>query len=153
MVSRGMRPAGPPSLAEEGTGGRLPFLRAALAPLTTAAGLLLATAYVGAVDPNQHGHYPTCPFLALTGLYCPGCGTLRAVHALAHLDLAGAASKNVLFLAMLPVLAALWLGWLRRSVTGRSRWVAPSWTIWALFTVILGFGVLRNLSGFGFLAP
>jgi Protein of unknown function (DUF2752) len=153
MVTSGVRPAGPGSLVGGGIGGRTAFLRAARAPLATAAGLLLATGYVGVVDPNQHGHYPTCPFLALTGLYCPGCGTLRAVHALAHLDLTGAASKNVLFLAMLPVMAALWLGWLRRSVTGRSRWVAPPWTIYLLFAVILAFGVLRNLPGLEILAP
>ena len=41
-------------------------------------------AYVSMVDPDESGHYPTCPFLYLTGYYCPGCGSLRMVHALTH---------------------------------------------------------------------
>ena len=31
-----------------------------------------AVGYVAAVDPNESGHYPTCPFLAVTGLLLPG---------------------------------------------------------------------------------
>ena len=46
------------------------------------------------VDPNQPGHYPTDPFLAITGLYCPGCGTLRALHALARGDLLTASTST-----------------------------------------------------------
>ena len=55
-----------------------------LLPLVVAASALIGRAYVANVDPNVAGHYPTCPILAVTGWYCPGCGTLRAVHALAQ---------------------------------------------------------------------
>ena len=58
------------------TGG-LPAVRA---PVGAAGLALAATAYVGLVDPNESGHYPTCPFLALTGRFCPGCGSLRAAR-------------------------------------------------------------------------
>ena len=47
-------------------------------------GVAVALATLATVDPNQPGHYPTCPFLATTGFYCPGCGALRAVHDLLH---------------------------------------------------------------------
>ena len=126
---------------------------AVTAPLAVAGGVLAATAYLAAVNPNQAGHYPTCPFLALTGLYCPGCGTLRAVHALAHGQFSEAVSFNPLMLALLPLVVALWLAWLTRSLTGRYRWVAPAWSIWVLFSVVVGFGVLRNLPWFQVLAP
>ena len=33
---------------------------------------------VAVLDPNEPGHYPTCPFLRLTGLGVPGCGSLAA---------------------------------------------------------------------------
>jgi hypothetical protein len=52
----------------------LDALAALRAPLMVAGATLAATTYVGAVDPNEGGHYPACPFLALTGLYCPACG-------------------------------------------------------------------------------
>ncbi len=32
---------------------------------------MAAFAYVGTVDPNAPGHYPVCPLLHYTGLYCP----------------------------------------------------------------------------------
>ena len=52
--------------------------------LATAALLGLGVALVAAVDPHTSGRYPTCPFHAVTGLWCPGCGGLRAVHDLTH---------------------------------------------------------------------
>lgn len=118
--------------------------------------LLAATVvgYVGAVDPNQAGHYPTCPFLFVTGLYCPGCGSLRAVHALAHGDVPEALSRNPLTVLSVPLLVALWVLWTRRRLTGRRRsWAAPGWAIWGLLAVVIAFWILRNLPGFAFLAP
>ena len=50
------------------------------------------------------------------GVYCPGCGGLRAVNDLTNGDLGAAASSNLLLVVLLPV-AVLWL--LRWS---RGRW-------------------------------
>jgi hypothetical protein len=123
-------------------------------PVAVAAGGGLAVAYVGTVDPNEPGHYPACPFLALTGLYCPGCGALRTVHALVHLDVATALSLNVLVIAAIPLLAAFWLGWVRRRWTGEpAPWLTPGWMLWGLPVLVLGFAVVRNLPGFEALAP
>jgi hypothetical protein len=113
-----------------------------------------ATAYLAAVDPNQPGHYPTCPFLAVTGYYCPGCGSLRAVHDLAHGDVAGAVARNPLTVLAVPLLVTLWVLWARRRVTGRGRtWAAPAWSIWAMLVGVLLFWLLRNLTPFVWLAP
>jgi hypothetical protein len=113
-----------------------------------------ATAYVAAVDPNEPGHYPGCPFLALTGWYCPGCGSLRTVHALAHGDVAAAFGLNPLTVLALPLLAATWLLWTRRRLAGRERTrVAPAWTLHLLLVAMLLFWFLRNLPAFTWLAP
>ena len=40
-------------------------------PLAVGALGLVATAYVGLVDPNAPGHYPLCPTKYLTGVDCP----------------------------------------------------------------------------------
>ncbi|MEV3927604.1 DUF2752 domain-containing protein [Actinomadura coerulea] len=106
-----------------------------------------AVLYVAAVDPNEAGHYPTCPFLALTGFQCPGCGSMRTVHALAHGHLREAFGLNVLTVAMLPVLVFFWLRWARARALDRPvrTKVAHPALIWALFGGILLFWLIRNL--------
>jgi len=123
--------------------------------LGTAGGVLAATAVVALVNPNEGGHYPTCPLLALTGIYCPFCGGLRAVHDLAHLDITGALDRNPLAVIVLPILAIVWLLWAQRAFTGRQllRFRLPSWWGWATVAVLGVFMVLRNLPGGSWLSP
>ena len=45
---------------------------------------------------GSRGTTPSCPLYAVSGLYCPGCGTLRCLHALTHGDLGAALGFNVL---------------------------------------------------------
>jgi hypothetical protein len=113
-----------------------------------------AVGYVAAVDPDVPGHYPTCPFYALTGYYCPGCGTLRAIHALAHGHPGEAFGYNMLSMSMLPVLGYFWVTWLIRSVRKQPRrdLAHPAW-IWGLAAVSVVFWVVRNLPFGHFLAP
>lgn len=129
-------------------------VRAMRDPAAVAVVGLAAVAVVAVVDPNEPGHYPTCPFLALTGQFCPGCGSLRAMHALAHGQLTTALGLNVLtVLALLP-LGVIWLRWVRRKWTGQSRRsVAPANALWALLVVVIAFTVVRNLAVGAGLAP
>ena len=69
-------------------------------------------------DPHASGSWGYCPFYALTGLYCPGCGGLRAVNDLTNGDLAAAASSNLLFVALIPVIVVVWLRWTGRAWSG-----------------------------------
>ena len=136
------------------TAGRRQGGKALLAPLSVAALAAAAVGVVVLVDPNEPGHYPTCPFLAVTGAFCPGCGSLRAVHAMGSGDLGTALDRNVLtVLAVLPLLM-LWGSWTRRQWTGQRRTsVAPAWVLWTLLGVVCVFGVVRNLSFGAALAP
>ena len=125
-----------------------------VAPLSTAALALSATAYVAAVAPGETGHYPACPFWYVTGYYCPGCGSLRAVHDLAHGDVPAALAHNPLTVLAAPYLLWAWITWVRRTLTGKpERYMAPPWVLWTLLAVIMAFWVLRNVPGFEFLAP
>ncbi|MEV4439688.1 DUF2752 domain-containing protein [Streptomyces sp. NPDC049577] len=127
------------------------------APLGVAAALAAAVGYVAAFDPGRPGPYPPpCPLLHYAGLYCPGCGGLRGLHALAHGDLARAAGCNALALAGYAVFAALWVIWLIRAArhgdTGlRIALRAGHW--WTVGAVIAAFTVVRNLPWGAALAP
>jgi hypothetical protein len=107
-----------------------PRSRRLVAPLALGAVALCATAYVGLVDPNEPGHYPLCPTKALSGLDCPGCGGLRATHALVTGDLVGALDHNAfVVLVVLPLAVAAWVAWLVRCWRGpaaASEVVAPA---------------------------
>jgi hypothetical protein len=139
-----------PSPHARGDVGRARWARMAR-PLAVVPAAVAVLSYVAVVDPHAAGHYPTCPFLWLTGLYCPGCGALRALHDLAHRDLGGAWGMNPLVVAAIPLLLFCWFTWLRRATLGRERtWAAPGAAIWSLFGLVVVFGIARNIP---YLAP
>ncbi|MFK4225486.1 DUF2752 domain-containing protein [Streptomyces sp. NPDC019890] len=146
-------PPAPPARfpGEPGPG---PLRRRLAAPLATLAGVAAAFAYVGTVDPNEPGHYPVCPLLRFTGIYCPGCGGLRSAHAFIHGDLTTALGSNAMAVVGYGVFAAVWVVWLIRAVRGVPMRiaVAPVWW-WALGGVGLIFSVVRNLPFGSALAP
>ncbi|MGY3335731.1 hypothetical protein ACVW0K_001830 [Streptomyces filamentosus] len=140
--------------AEDAEFRRRPLGRRLFAPLATLAGVAAAFAYVGAVDPNEPGHYPVCPLLRFTGLYCPGCGGLRSAHAVAHGDLAGALGANALAVAGYAVCAVLMAVWLVHAVRSTpTRLAARPAVWWALGALTALFAVIRNLPFGSFLAP
>jgi len=129
-------------------------LRRIAVPAGVLAAVVGAFAYVGAVDPNQPGHYPVCPLLRYTGLYCPGCGGLRGAHALVHGDLATALTDNAAAVAGYLVLAVVWSVWVVRSARGRpSRLNLGPVHLWAVGALLLAFTVVRNLPFGGWLHP
>ncbi|MGI5351820.1 DUF2752 domain-containing protein [Streptomyces sp. CA-250714] len=117
------------------------------APLGSLAVAGAAFGYVAAVDPNQPGHYPACPFLTVTGLYCPGCGGLRSAHAAAHGELATALGANALAVLLFAALALGWLHWTARAVRARPYSFPVrlrAWHWWAAGVLVVAFTVVRN---------
>jgi hypothetical protein len=118
------------------------------------AGLLMA---VGAVvvlylfDPVTAGFYPVCALHQATGLLCPGCGTLRALHQLTHGNFAAAWRLNCFVVSLLPVV--FWLA------TREMIWLATGKRLpgvvtrpvfgWAALVGLIIFTVARNLPFFG----
>lgn len=122
-------------------------------PLSVPLAALGAGLLVRAV-PLSSGLYPSCPIHSLTGLWCSGCGATRLVAALAEGDLLAAADHNLLLLTALPLLAALWLVWLGRSLGIALALPRPTPArVWTLVGIALVFGVVRNLPFATFLAP
>ncbi|MCM9079011.1 DUF2752 domain-containing protein [Streptomyces spororaveus] len=119
------------------------------------AGVTAAFAYVGAVDPNEPGHYPVCPLFRLTGVLCPGCGGLRSAHAFAHGDLVTALGANALAVVGYFVFAGFMALWLVRAFRGgpTPRIVLRRRYWWAIGALALVFVIVRNLSFGSALAP
>jgi hypothetical protein len=127
------------------------------APIACGCAVLAAAAYVAANDPAAPGtHLPACPFYAMTGLWCPGCGLTRAAHALLRGDIAAAFGFNLFFPLFLGGIVVGWLAWMRQAF-GRSpiAWLIklPQWSVIAAGGAVIAFGVVRNLPGMQALAP
>jgi hypothetical protein len=97
-------------------------------------------------NPSQYGFYPVCLFHSSTGLLCPGCGSLRALHQLFHGHLIAALRFNILLISALPFAAFFSARFALRKSNRQptSSAIRPAWLWWA-FAVIIIFGILRNL--------
>jgi hypothetical protein len=133
-----------------------PGWRGVRTPVLIAGVLLAGSVALHLRDPHRSGSYGFCPWLALTGTYCPGCGGLRAVNDLTHGNMLAAASSNLLFVASLPFVAVWWLrsfadGWrgVRRQLSDRSAYVV----LVVVRSSTMVFWVLRNLPFASWLTP
>ena len=144
------------------TYGRWPRIGRLSVPLWAAYCVLAATGVAGLtvvylVDPRNPGVYPLCPFFGLTGCYCPGCGTLRALHQFMHGNIAAAFGYNLFAMAALPIVAySFAAGGLRAcGLSAPPPVFIPARWIWALLAAVLAFWLLRNLplAPFTILAP
>ena len=102
----------------------------------------------------RKGFFPPCPFYVITDLYCPGCGSQRALSALLHGDFAEAIQDNILLVVSIPIL--LWnatVQW-RKDKQYFALLYKPVF-VKAVLVVVIGFWVLRNLPFFpmSLLAP
>ena len=121
------------------------------APLLTIGGLGAATLALHFRDPHVSGSWGLCPSAAL-GLWCPGCGGLRAVNDLTHGEVAAAASSNLLLVVLMPVAVLALLVWTRDRWHG-TRTRVPSGAVWVLVVAAGLFTLLRNTPAAPWLAP
>lgn len=111
------------------------------------AGAAMAVVALRVFDPATSGVFPPCPVRYLTGWYCPGCGSLRAIHQLLQGNLRAAWAMNPLTVVLLPFLA---YGMASRALLkirgqGLPRLFLPAVWIRALCAGIILFGIARNL--------
>ena len=109
------------------------------------------------LDPAKHNIFPRCLFNSVTGYYCPGCGSQRAIHSLLHFDIAGVVSYNFLFIPAFLLIIYHYLHPVLNRIFG---WKLPNIiyfksTPWIIFGFVLAFWILRNLPFYPFsvLAP
>lgn len=99
-------------------------------------------------DPAHSHFYPRCQFYTVTGLQCPGCGGLRALHELLHGHWREALRLNPLFVLGAPgvlALTTIWWAWQRRNPL--EKFTLPTAWIWVGVAIFILFGIVRNLPG------
>ena len=109
-------------------------------------------------NPSQHSFFLPCPFKSITGYHCPGCGSQRAIHQLAHGNIIGAFGYNSLMVLSMPLLfygfgIKIW-NYLFASQKRAELFYSPFF-IYGYFGIVLIYWVVRNLpfAPFNLLAP
>ncbi len=117
--------------------------------LATLIGVVIL-AYAWWTDPAHGAGYFPCTFHKLTGLYCPGCGGQRALHALLHGRIMEALRLNApAVLIFVPLGLTAYAAYARQCLGHPSRRPPQRTARWvALFLILaLLYGVARNLPG------
>jgi hypothetical protein len=117
----------------------------------------VGTVLLGIFDPATSGLFPPCPLRYLTGWYCPGCGSLRAIHQLLYGNLRAAWAMNPLTVVLLPFLTYGLASSALLELRGHGLPQPFLRAVWirALCAAIILFGIARNLPmrPFDLLAP
>src|SRR5260370_34306593 len=110
--------------------------------------LMLTTAavYLFVFEPGKTGFFPPCPFRALTGFTCPGCGSTRAMYQLLHGHFLAAFMLSPLMFLALPFLLYSLLRHTALVLRGQSprQNALPAASIYAFFVLVLSFWIFRN---------
>lgn len=126
---------------------RVSAVRGQLAPVAVATVAAVACVVLAVSDPRQNSFYPRCPFRAVTGRACAGCGITRGLHQLLTGHPVAALRLNLLMVVLVPA-----------SLYGYAAWALPRWrgpklptirltsrNIIGGIVVLLLFTLLRNL--------
>ena len=111
--------------------------------LSTCLAVLPCLIYIWARDPSEPGVTPPCLILTFTGLYCPGCGSLRALHQLLNGNVLAAFWLNPIMVISIPlVISALFLQ-IHPSKFLDNR-LYRNITIGFCFAIVIPYWILRN---------
>jgi len=108
-------------------------------------------------NPVELAVFPKCPFYAATGIYCPGCGSQRAVHQMLNGNIVEGIRYNYLIALLAVVLlyeAFMYIMnvFLRKDFPNLLH---KSKVTHGILVIVLLFWLLRNINVFPFteLAP
>lgn len=116
--------------------------------------LAAGATYLFLFEPGKSGFFLLCPFRALTGFTCPGCGSTRCLHRLLHGDLVGAFEFNPLLILSLPFLLYALMRYTNAAIRERplkGNQLNAKY-IWLLFGVIMFFWIYRNTPYYPFVS-
>ncbi|TJY34062.1 DUF2752 domain-containing protein [Pontimicrobium aquaticum] len=108
-------------------------------------------------NPSETNMFPKCPVYAVTGIYCPGCGSQRAAHQILNGNLIEGLRHNYLIALLGLVLLYQAFMFIINNVLnkGITNLLHQSKVTMSILVIIILFWVLRNINLFPFteLAP
>ncbi|WP_423242460.1 DUF2752 domain-containing protein [Zhouia spongiae] len=112
------------------------------------------------IDPgtSQIDIFPECPFHALTGLHCPGCGTQRAIHDYLNGNIIDGIKHNLLVPVVVFLILYKCYVYLFKKLYNRepeNNILEYSKLSLIVLVLVLSFWILRNIPTvpFCYLAP
>ncbi len=137
--------------APEGRGG----WKSLSLPLLTGAAGVGALVLLHVRDPHVENSYGICPTWGLFGVYCPGCGGMRAVHNLTDGRVLDSLHSNLLALPLIVLFFWFVVDWAIRARRGQGpRLPAIDRTVTvSIFVFIAAYAVLRNTPWGTWLTP
>ncbi|MDR1492787.1 MAG: DUF2752 domain-containing protein [Planctomycetaceae bacterium] len=116
--------------------------------LLLAGGIAIVLLFCGVLayrHPSDYG-FPACPFHTVTGLYCPGCGSLRATHFLLNGCFLHSIRCNPLVSLMSPLIIFSATRWFCTAFLQiRVPFPYQNAIYWTILVVIILFFIARNL--------
>jgi len=113
---------------------------------------VIGVASLAFLDPAETTFIPMCPCRLLTGLYCPGCGSLRAIHAMTHLRIDRAFGYNPLLVLFVPLFIWFFAANLVTACWGpeKIKFSLPPAFAKSLLLIIVAYFVIRNIPAYPF---
>lgn len=123
------------------------LLNSAVAWCLVAVAVTVVAVVLLCYDPVGTWWMPQCAFHSLTGWECPGCGSMRGMHALLHGHPLEALSYNYFLIAIIPALGLVAYTGMSHSPRALrwSRWVYSPAFIAALLIASVLWTILRNI--------
>lgn len=92
-----------------------------------------------------------CPFEALTGYDCPGCGLQSSLTNLFELKWKYVLMANLLSPVLLPLFFILVISWAADTLFAVTLWRFdfPRWAIILAVIVVIAYGIARNIPSLG----
>jgi hypothetical protein len=109
------------------------------------------------INPKDVSFFPKCPLYLTTGIYCPGCGSQRAIHHLLNFNFLGVIQQNMLFVFGLIFLSYHFTINILNSVFNKNyyNYLNHTKTPLIILAIVLLFWIIRNIPMYPFnlLAP
>ena len=108
-------------------------------------------------NPSQYSIFPKCPFYSFTNLYCPGCGSQRAIHQILNGNIVSGLNHNILIILLALVLSCDGTIIIINKVLNKKfkNILHKPVTTYSILILVIIFWVLRNIDlyPFSILAP